>query len=173
MSVLVSHNNYTIFSTRRDAGKNNLWIFQVKKSHSCFSSLPPLPTKYSWVYKDDQHQGDQTIDEEVEVSQIHLWRIYQGFQSYSKYLPWHKWSSDEMMLGQFPEFKYFMNLWDSGLLSLKTYHMWFVGRSLCNVNEMRKVMIQSSDVQIGPQLHQRLHQVVVCAGGFIADLVQI
>ena len=59
------------------------------------------------------------------------------------------------------------------LFKVKTYHMCLVGRSLCHVNEMRKVMIQCSDVHIGPQLYQGLHQIIAGAGRFNVDLLKI
>ena len=89
-----------------------------------FYSFYKLPTKNSWVYEDYQHHWDQTIDEEVEVSQINLSLTKISIKVvylYSKSLPWHKWSSDETMLGQFPEFEYFI------MLDLKLeYILWVI-----------------------------------------------
>ena len=54
----------------------SLIFSSYEKFHSFFSTFPKLPTKYSWIDEDYQHHRDQTIDEEVEVSQINLKPIF-------------------------------------------------------------------------------------------------
>ena len=108
-------------------------FYSKKQSTSFYSFLSKLPAKYSGVDKDYQQHGDQTIDEEVEVSQINLYETKKNFYIhtftvffYNKFLPSHKWSSDEMMLEQFPEVRYIDYIIQHFLyflsFSVKSYH---------------------------------------------------